>query len=447
MGNSARQKREPTRRQFLKRAAAAAACTTAAPYVVTSGALGAGTIPPASERITLGHIGVGGQGSGLVEYGFLPLDDAQCVAVCDPFESRRDNIAKRIDERYAKRIGMGSYKGCAKYNDFRKLLARDDIDAVVVATPDHWHVPISMAAVRAGKDLYVEKPLGLSLAEDRAVRDAVNRFGNVFQYGTQQRSSRAFRFACELVRNGRIGRLHTIEATCEGSAEGGSTEPIPVPQGFDYSMWLGPAPMAPLTYDRCIARDYLKRGGWYISDYALGFIAGWGAHPLDIAQWGNDTDHTSPVEYEGTGTFPTEGLFDTATSWDIWCRYSNGVKLHFKSGVHATRFIGTEGWVKVNRNGIWTNPASLLKSAIDPDEIHLYESRNHQHNFLDCVRSRSATISPVNAAVRSDTISHLSDIAIRTGRTIVWDPEKEEIIGDRGASALLGRSYREPWHL
>ncbi len=447
MNNRKRHRDKLTRRGFLARGATAAVGAAVAPCVITSAALGTGSIPAASERVTLGHIGVGGQGTALVRYGFLPLNDAQCVAVCDPFRSRRENVGRQINEHYAERGGKGSYKGCAAYNDFRELSARDDIDAVVIATPDHWHVLTALAAARAGKDLYVEKPLGLSLAEDQSLRDTVNRHGTVFQYGTQQRSSPNFRFACELVRNGRIGKLHTIEATCEGSAEGGSTEPIPVPEGFDYDLWLGPAPWAPLTYDRCIARDYLKKGGWYISDYALGFIAGWGAHPLDIAQWGNGTDHTSPIEYEGTGTFPTEGLFDTAVSWDIWCRYANGVSLHFRSGVHSTKFIGTEGWVKVNRNGIWTDPPSLLKSVIGPGEIHLYESRNHYQNFLDCIRTRSATISPIEPAVRSDTISHLSDIAIRTGRRITWDPEKEKIIGDPEASRLLGRSHREPWHL
>jgi hypothetical protein len=394
--------------------------------------------------------------------GFVRLKDAQIVALCDPFKSRRDEKAELVSTEYAKEKSRGSYKACTTYNDFRELLARDDIDAVVIATPDHWHVPIAIAAARAGKDMYVEKPLGVSVAQNQALRDAIGSNGNVFQYGTQQRSGRNFRFACELARNRRIGELHTIHVWCPRGERGGSTEPIPVPAGFDYDMWLGPAPVAPYTEDRCITGGTARKGAYHIYDYSLGFIAGWGAHPLDIAQWGNDTDNTSPIEYEGTGTIPTEGLFDTITTWDMRCLYANGVKMRFMSDDvakpfvetyhpkfidHGTTFVGSEGWVSVDRQGIYADPPSLLESTIGPAEVHLYESRDHRQNFLDCIRSRKATVSSIEAAVRSDTISHLCNIAIRVGRKITWDPGREKIVGDKEASRMLTRAMRSPWHL
>jgi len=453
---------ELTRRNFLKGATTVAAGAVAAScrHAPTAAPPGA-KVPAPSERVTVGHIGTGNMGGGHVQ-GFLRVKDAQIVAVCDPFRSRREEKAKLIDEHYTKTRSKGTYKACALYNDFRDLLARDDIDAVVVATPDHWHVPIAIAAARAGKGMYVEKPLGLSIVQNQTLRDVIKRYGNVFQYGTQQRSGRDFRFACELARNERIGKVHTIDVWCPRGEEGGSTVPIPVPEGFDYDMWLGPAPVAPYTEDRCITGGTGRKGAYHVYDYSIGFIAGWGAHPLDIAQWGNDTDDTCPIEYEGTGAIPTEGLFNTITTWDMWCLYANGVKMRFMSDdvakpiieryhpkfiSHGTTFIGSKGWVSVDRQGIYADPPSLLKSKIGPNEIHLYESNNHRENFIDCVKSGSATVSPLEAAIRSDTISHLCNIVVRTGRKIKWDPVKEMIIGDEGASRMLTRAMRSPWHL
>ncbi len=439
----------------MKRAATRAAGAAAAPYVLTSAALGNATTPPASERIALGHIGVGNMGGHLLGV-FLGLKDARSVATCDPFKSRRESRARQIDAHYGGATKSGAGKGCTPYNDFRELLARDDIDAVIVATPDHWHVPIGLAAARAGKDMHVEKPLGISFVHDRSLREAVHRYGRIFQYGTMQRSWSHFRRACELVRNGRIGKVHTINVWCPAGEAGGSTQPAPVPEGFDYDLWLGPAPVAPYTEDRC-----KSRGAYWVSDYAIGFVAGWGSHPLDIAQWGNDTDHTSPVEYQGTGRFPTEGLYDTATSWDVRCRYANGVTLRFMSPDVAkpiavkhrlqpglgTMFVGDKGWIDVDRQRIYADPPSLLESVIGPDEIHLYRSDNHRQNLLDCIKTRSPTVCTIDSAVRSDTISQLSEIAIRTGRKIRWNPEKEEIIGDETASRMLSRPMRSPWRL
>jgi hypothetical protein len=440
------------RRVFLKSAAATA---TLGPQWIASRSFGQDRRPPPSERITLGHIGVGGRGSALLK-NFLEKPNAQCVAVCDPFRSRREERKAEIEALYTDTYGKGSYKGCDAYNDFRELLAREDIDAVVVATPDHWHVPVALEAVRAGKDLYVEKPLGVSVDQDLALRKAIEEKGTVFQFGTQQRSEGNFRFACELVRNGRIGDLQEIEVWAPQGGMGGSTEKVPVPEGFDYDLWLGPAPEAPYTEDRCLAR-----GGYWIYDYSLGFIAGWAVHPLDIAQWGADADKTSPTEYEGSGAIAFGGLYNTIMTWDMRCRYANGVEIHLMSSdvaapliekyrppkEHGTTFFGSEGWVSVDREGIYAEPDSLLKSTLGPDDIHLYESRDHRTNFLDCVKSRSDTICPIGSAVRVDTISQLCDIAIRLSRKIEWDPKNEKVVGDAEAESMLTRPTRTPWTL
>jgi glucose-fructose oxidoreductase len=282
-----------TRRNFLEATAAAAAV----PYVITSTALGNADTPPASERVTLGHIGVGGQGSGLF-FQFQGCKGCQSVAVADAYKDRREARA-------------GVCKG-KPYADFRELLARTDIDAVVVATPDHWHVPVAIAAARAKKDAYVEKPLGLTVEQDLACRKVFQENGRIFQYGTQQRSSAHCRMGCELVRSGRIGKVHTLEVIAPNGGKGGSTDEAPVPPNLDYDMWLGPAPKKPFTLDRCH-----PNGTYWIYDYSIGFLAGWGAHPLDIMVWGSEADLAGPMTFEGTGEIPTKGLYDTVYNWDV----------------------------------------------------------------------------------------------------------------------------------
>ena len=433
--------RKLNRRDFFKQAAG----TIAFPYIITSAALGDANTPPASERVAMGHIGVGGQGSVLLE-NFLQIKYAKCVAVADPVKQRRDKWAARI--------------GCAAYNDFRELLARDDIDAVVIAAQDHWHVPIAIMTAKAGKDMYVEKPLGISIEHDQAARKAVRDYRRVFQYGTQQRSDRNFRFACELARNKYIGEIKEIHAWCSDGTPGGSIAEEPVPAGFDYDMWLGPAPVKPFNHDRCLRNDTSK-GTYHIYDYAIGFIAGWGAHPLDIAQWGNNTDNTAPVLYEGKGTLPDEGLHDTTLRWDINCTYENGVKLRFMStsvagpvvrkyrqmNDHGTTFIGDKGWVSVDRSGIYAQPSELLNIKLKTEDLHLYESSDHYANFVQCVLSRKDPIGNIESAAQSDFISHLSDIVVRTGRAVKWDPKKEKIIDNPEAQRYTSRAMRSPWTL
>jgi len=443
-----------SRRQFLKQATMTAGAV-ALPAIVPSTVFGANA---PSQRVHLAMIGVGGRGSAVMN-GFLRYDDVRFVAVADAYSDRRARAKSRLDQHYQD-------NNAETYADFRDILKRDDVDGVVVCTPDHWHVPVALYAARAGKDMYVEKPLGVSMVWAGALRKAIKRFGNVFQYGTQQRSGSDFRRACELVRNGYIGEIERIEAWCPDISEQfnafhvkqyGSTEPAPVPETLDYDMWNGPSPMRPYTVDRCTCY-----GTYHLYDYALGFIAGWGAHPLDIAQWGMDMDHTSPVSYEGSGTIPTRGLYDSVSQWDIHCKYANGLPMRFMSQrpaesvvkkyrkrwvTHGTTFFGTDGWVSVDRSGLYASDPKLLQVKLKASEVHLYNSPAQDRNFVDCIKTRRPTISPLESAIRSDTISHMSDICIRLGRPIQWDPETETIKDDLQATRLLNRTMRSPWSL
>lgn len=426
-----------SRRQFIKHAAGAATGVIGFPYLVPSSALGKAGSVAASNRIVMGFIGVGPRGR-TVMGSFMWRPETEVVAVCDVKSSERQVALQQVNNHYGKKV-------CAGYDDFRQLLARPDIDAVSIASTDHWHVLHAVEAARAGKDMYVEKPLGLSVEQGRILRETIKRCGRVFQFGTQQRSSSNFRLACELVLNGRIGKVHTIKVGSPASHSSENYQPMPVPEGLDYERWLGPAPWAPYTENR-VENVYW----WHISDYALGFVAGWGIHHIDIAQWGNGTELSGPVEVEGTGVFPRDGLCNCAVSWDVNLKYANGVVMSYtdnKKNKQGVLFEGTEGWIYVKRGFLDAHPKSLLQESIRPDEIHLPASNNHQLNFLKCVKSRGKTVSPIEVAVRSDTICHLSDIAMRLGRKLRWDPDKEQFIDDVAANRMLKRAMRSPWHL
>ncbi len=412
------------RRELLK---SFAATTVGVPWVISPTALGNDRTPAASERVTLGHIGVGNRGRSLFR-GFAGCKDAQSVAVADAYENRREACAQMCQGK--------------AYRDFRDLLARTNIDAVVVATPDHWHVPIAVAAARSGKDAYVEKPLGLSIEQNLVCRKVFQENERVFQYGTQQRSSAHCRFGCELVRSGKLGKVTRIEVIAPDGGAGGSTEEVPVPPDLDYEMWIGPAPVKPYTADRC-----KPPGTYWIYDYSIGYLGGWGAHPLDIMVWGSDADLAGPMTVEGTGVIPDKGLYDCVFHWDMKLHMADGVEMTFKPGGDSTKFIGPEGWVEVRRSGIDAEPKSLLKSKLGSGDVHLIESRNHCRNFIDAVKARRDGVSTLADAVRSDIISHLCDIAVRLNRKVRWDPTKEEILGDAEASKLLHRPMRQPWTL
>jgi predicted dehydrogenase len=457
-----------TRRDFIRSAAAAGFAAAAFPTIIPSSALGKdGAVAP-SNRITVGVIGCGPQGQ-LDMRNFLFQDNCQIVAVCDVKNDQLEQARALVNNKYGN-------QDCRTAHDFRELVARKDIDACLIATPDHWHVLVALAAVNSGKDVYVEKPLGLSLAEDQALRAAVHRKKRVFQFGTQQRSVRHFRYACELVRNGAIGRLKHINAWAPGSAPGGSREIVPVPKGWDYDMWLGPAAFRPHTQDLCTA-DNAKKTWWFVSDFALGFIAGWAIHPMDIAAWGAGELMNGPFTVEGRGNFRlAEGICDTATIWEVDYQFASGLtmkcvgvpnggndgqptgepflhgeewqKRYRRTAGHGTAFEGADGWVHVDRDGINYQPEGLAQTNPDDLKIKLIQSRNHASNFLDSVKSRSETICPIDDAVKSDILCHAAAIAMRLERKLTFDFDKEHFIRDNEANRhLQARSMRAPWHL
>ncbi len=449
-----------SRREFLGRAAASA---VGFPYIVSSAALGKWGAVAASERIVMAGIGVGHQGlgnmvgsdySGTPSGGFLGQPEVQVVASCDVDANNRQRLIDVVNEKYGN-------KDCAAYGDFRELVARGDIDAVMVATPDHWHALTSIAAVEAGKDVYCEKPLAYSVVEGQAVVEAVRRYGAVFQVGSQQRSWGIFRFACELVRNGRIGKVRTVRVGLpRGGGWTGPLVPEPVPEELDYDMWLGPAPWRP--YCKWTVHGNFR----WKSDYAGGSITDWSGHHCDIAQWGMGTELTGPVEVEGEGEFLKGGFWDTIVSYRFECRYAEGFTMivtdaeQFPSGRDGIKFAsgssgrtigvlfeGEDGWVQVNRSGLAVYPQSLVRERFGPDEIHLYRSDNHKRNFVDCVRSRKQTIAPAEVGQRSISIGHLGIISMKLERKLKWDPVEERFVGDDEASRYLSRSMRSPWHL
>ncbi len=437
---------QSNRRTFLKSAVALPASL----FFVPAGALGREKQPAANDRIQVGCIGVGDRGTAVMN-GFLADESARVVAVCDV----KSNVLK------AKRNLVNTYyedEKCKSYSDFRELVARDDIDACLVATCDHWHVLASLAAVRSGKDVYCEKPMGLTLEEDIALRKAVHDHQHIFQFGTQQRSDSKFQLACQLVREGKIGDVHTINVWSPGSSAGGDPTPVPVPEWLDYDFWLGPAPVKQYTKDR--ASNALW---WFISDYALGFIAGWGIHPVDIALWGAPDKFQGPWTIKGSGKFPTEGVADTALNWDAMLQFGSGMNMRFTGNPypdewktryedecgHGTAFEGEDGWIYVRRGKINTHPKSLLENAAFPEDSDEHTNSTHKHvsNFLQSVRSRKPSLSEINVSVQGDTICHVSDIAIRLERELTFDPEKETFLNDQEAADKLSQPMRYPWHL
>ena len=436
-----------SRRQFLKGSAAAAGTALLGPTFVPASVFGANA---PSNRITFGCIGLGRMGMGDMRE-ILGFEQAQIIAVCDVDSKRAKHAGQRVEKHYGGRNTNGTYKGCEAYNDFRDLIARDDIDAVSIVTPDHWHALPAIAAAKAGKDIFLQKPLSLTIEEGRVVSDTVRRYGRIFQIGSQQRSDARFRFACELVRNDRIGKLHTIKV---GFGIDPPTEPqpiMPVPDWLDYDMWLGPAPWAPYTEKRVHPPGDYSRPGWLrIQDYSAGMITGWGSHHNDIAQWGMGTEYTGPVEIQGQAEYPKDGLWDVHGKFSIEYTYANGVKVicaDNEKNKQGVLFEGDEGWVYVKRGQIDAEPKSLLTSTIRPDEIQFHKSNNHKENFLECIKSRAETIAPVEVAHRSCSICLLGDIAMRLVRKLKWDPEQEKFIDDEQANRLLRKPMRSPWQL
>jgi len=390
----------------------------------------------ANERITFAAIGVGGMGR--FDLGmFLTQPELQVVAVSDVDRARLEFAKSTVD----KNNGSGD---CAAYADFREIIAHPDIDAVLIATPDHWHALISIASAQAGKHVYCEKPMSLTVGEGRIVADAMKRFGVVYQSGTQRRSIPCFRFAVDAARGGKLGKIHAVHTYLEPGHTIGPQPNEPVPDGFDYERWLGQAPDAPYTTKRC------HQNFRWIYDYSGGQLTDIGVHFNDLAQWGVDKDLTAPIEFEGTAEFPpADDLFNTPVTYNVKTRYADGLTLEMHDGgPRSVRFEGEAGWICVDDTGLLTaDPISLLEGA--PTQREAYTAINyHQRNFIECIASKQATIAPPEVAHRSASICHLANVCLRLGGgKLEWDPVKERFKRNDAANAMLTRAQREPWSL
>lgn len=422
-----------SRRSFLRRSAGLAVV----PYIVPAAVLGKdGGVAP-SEKIVVGCIGMGGHGVARNLKMYLGQPDAKVVAVCDVDGGRLNHAEKTVNDQYGD-------KGCAAYKDFRKIIERKDIDTVMISTPDHWHTLMSVMAAKAGKDVQCEKPT-LTIDEGKILVKTIRRYGTVFQTSTEDRSERIYHRMAELVRNGRIGKLQKITVKLPLQPNGpGDPTPQPVPEDLDWEMWLGPAPFAPYTKDRV---HFNFRWIW---DYSGGILCDWGTHLFDTAQWANNSELTGPVEIEGKGTWWEGGLYNTPKEYHVDYTYANGVKMTCDHGGTSIRFEGTDGWIESPHwlGEIKASNPKILESKIGPEEVHLYTNTAGEHrDFLDCVKTRKDPYFPVDKGHRVATICHLGNVALKLGRKMNWDPEKEVFVDDDEANRMLSRPMRSPWRL
>jgi len=442
-----------TRRTFLKKSGIFAGALAAAPQIVSAETLGLNGGTAANSRINMAILATGNRSRASAPY----FRDGRCAVtvLCDPNKQR---IAGFKQKRCKDFSGLET-------QDFRVALSNKDVDAVHIATGDHWHVPMSLAAARAGKHIYCEKPLGLSIEQCLAAKEITRKHNRVFQYGTQNRSLQPVRLGIQLALNGYIGEIKKAYVWAPQGESGGSATPVlPVPPDFNYDLWLGPAKEDPFCHDRCIQQGS-RNGIFHIYDYAIGFIAGWGAHPVDQFQWyANNRGLTLPSAIKGRGTIPQEGLFDTIKHWDVDTVYDGGFAMKFmdtqscrkymdkgaipssRSG-HGSMFIGEKGWINVHRGGWDFSSDEIRKQAQNEMKIKLKVSSNHQLNFLDAIQGKVESVSDLDSAIRSDIICHLSDIAIRTGKEVKWDVAKESIVGDDRQVAMMKRAMRPQYDL
>jgi predicted dehydrogenase len=448
-----------SRRDFLA-TAASGLLLAGFPTIVPASVLG--RFSPAN-RINIGAIGTGRISRAHDLPGIWAHDEARIIAVCDLDSRRVEDAITLVNGHYAKQTGK-PYDGVTPYDNYHELLANKDVDAVVISTPDHWHALIAMDAVAAGKDVYLQKPASLTIAEGRALSDAVRASGRIFQIGSQQRSSPQFRYAAELVRNGRIGQLRTVEVGLPGDPAGDDEPTMPVPRNLHYDMWLGSTPLVPYTEKRVHPQTGYDRPGWLrCEQFGAGMITGWGAHHIDSAHWAMGTELTGPIEVSGHAEFPAKGLWDVHGPFRTEGVYADGVRMivsgDFPNGI---KFIGSEGWIFVSRGNeavtasdpvsrltdpqaLAANDPKIITSAIGPNEIHLYESANHHGNWLECIRSRKEPIAPVEVAHRACSTCLIHHMAMKLNRKLSWDPVAERFKNDDQANALRSRMQRAPY--
>ena len=453
------------RRKFLKSSAKGAIATSLAiggfPAIVPASVFGKNA---PSNRINVGAIGTGRISHGHDMPGVLQFDTARIMAVCDLDSKRAESGKKFVNDYYAKKNNK-PYDGVKVYTDFRELLQNKDIDAVIISTPDHWHAPIAIMAAEAGKDIYMQKPASLTIEEGRAMSNAIHRTGRILQIGSQQRSSPQFRYAAELVRNGRIGQLKTVSIGLPGDPGGNEEPPMPIPANLNYDMWLGTTPYVYYTENRVHPQNSIEaRPGWLrCEQFGAGMITGWGSHHIDCAHWAMDTEYTGPIEVSGWAEYPKSGLWDVHGKFQTEALYENGVKMivnnEFDNGI---KFEGTDGWIFVTRGNYAataSDPVSkdpskkplqasnpkILTSKIGPNEIHLIESKEHHGNWLESIASRKPPIAPVEVGHRSCSACLIHQIAMKLKRKVYWDPIKERFKNDDEANSMLSRPQRSPW--
>jgi predicted dehydrogenase len=462
-----------TRRDFIKRSVVAGTGVFVAPLIVPSSIFGANA---PSNRINIGVIGTGRQGRGDM-MGIMRNEDVRITAVCD-LDKIRLADAKTFTESITERFVGAKHTGVKMYDDYKELLADKEIDGVLIATPDHQHARLAIDAAYARKSMYLEKPASLTIWEGRQMSNAMNATGVVFQIGSQQRSNKDFRRACELVRSGRIGKLKTIEVRLPGDPPGGDPTPQAIPEGFNYDAWLGSTPYVPYTIDRVHpqtknGKPEFSRPGWLrCEQFGAGMITGWGSHHFDIAHWGMGTEYSGPIEIEASTTFPAvgSGLWNVHGPYQSQMLYANGVIVkgmeESPTKPNGILFIGEEGWIFTSRGGGRVTDSDPVKidsggkevgplSASDPkilrdltdDDVHLYVSENHARNWIDCMRSLKPTIAPAEIAHRSCTACLLQQIAMHLKRKLYWDPRNERFINDDEANSMLSRPQRVPYIL
>lgn len=452
------------RREFLKQVAEGTAASVLVvsgfPAIVPASVLGQDA---PSNRINIGAIGTGRISRTHDMPGVWKYDHARIIAVCDLDSKRAEDAKRLVNSYYSKKTGK-TYDGVRVYGDYRELLKNKDIDAVIVSTPDHWHALIGIQAVEAGKDVYLQKPASLTIAEGRALSNAVHRTGRILQIGSQQRSSPQFRYAAELVRNGRIGQLKKVYVGLPSDPPGEEEPEMPIPKNLNYEMWLGSTPYVYYTEKRVHPQNDYSRPGWLrCEQFGAGMITGWGSHHIDSAHWAMDTEYTGPIEVSGWAEFPTRGLWDVHGKFRTEALYANGVTMivstEFPNGI---KFEGTEGWIFVSRGNetvTASDPVAKLKdsqalaasdpkiitSVIGPHEIHLYESKDHHGNWLECIRTRKPPIAPVEVGHRSCSACLIHHIAMKLKRKLYWDPLKERFKNDDEANSMLSRAQRWPY--
>jgi len=448
------------RRKFITSTVSAAAGTIVMPTIVPASVIGKN---PPSDKINIGWIGCGRQGTGDVR-GTLRFDSCMFVA-CSDVDSRRMELGKKmIDDFYTKQTGNNKYSNVRMYGDYKEMLLDKSIDAVMITTPDHWHAQPAIEAALAGKDIYLEKPTSLTVVEGRQLVDVVKKKKVILQVGTQQRSSAQFRVAAELVRNGRIGKLHTVKIGLPGDPSGPEAPEMPIPKNLNYDMWLGSTPYVYYTEMRVHPQNSITdRPGWLrCEQFGAGMITGWGQHHFDSAMWGMDTEHTTPVLIEAVADFPKSGLWDVHGDFMAKAVYANGITMLTSGGYpNGIRYEGSDGWIFVTRGNYRATESDPIPqgqdnpplSASDPriltpigeNEIHLYVSNNQQGNWLDCIKTRKEPISPVDTGHYACTVCLITHIAMKLGRRLRWDPVKELFINDDEANKMLSRPQRKPY--